>query len=64
RLLLGTGGMGALTTFSTFSTDTLTLLREAGLVRASLNLVGNLGLGLGAAAVGFALAKLFAPSHS
>ncbi|MBH1933024.1 fluoride efflux transporter CrcB [Streptomyces sp. AV19] len=49
RLLLGTGFCGALTTYSTFSYETLRLVREGGRGFAVLNVVGSVGAGVGAA---------------
>lgn len=55
RLALGTGFIGALTTFSTFEWEADFLLREGELLRAALYVFGNLflgflGIGLGRAA--------------
>jgi len=52
RLFVGVGLLGAFTTFSTFSVETLALMREgrSGVALASVGL--NLALGLGAAFVG------------
>lgn len=57
RLLLGTGFCGALTTFSTFSVETLTLVDEGHFGAAFANLVLNVLLGFGAAALGMALVR-------
>jgi fluoride exporter len=51
--LVGTGFCGALTTFSTFSYETLRLLDEARWRTATLNVVGSLAAGLTACALGW-----------
>ena len=52
RLALGTGFVGAFTTFSTFELDTDTLLRGGQGLRAALYLAGNLLAGYAAVLLG------------
>ncbi|GAB3590881.1 hypothetical protein GCM10027446_07020 [Angustibacter peucedani] len=54
--LVGTGFCGALTTFSTFSFETVRLAEEGDWTTALANAAGSLLLGLAACAGGFALA--------
>lgn len=54
-LLVGTGFCGALTTFSTFSFETLRLLEEGSPLPALLNVAVSLVAGVGAAALGYYL---------
>ncbi|MFI5914267.1 fluoride efflux transporter CrcB [Dactylosporangium sp. NPDC051541] len=54
--LLGTGFCGALTTYSTFSYETLQLARSGARFYAVMNVVASVVAGLGAAAVGILLA--------
>jgi len=56
RLLLGTGLCGALTTYSTFSYETMRLAEEGATLYALVNAVGSVVVGLGAAFAGAALA--------
>ena len=56
--VLGTGLLGAYTTFSTFSYETVRLLEEGAVAAAALNVAASLALGLTAAAAGLGLALL------
>ena len=56
RLTLTTGLMGAYTTFSTFSYETVRLVEEGAFLEAALNVVTSLGVGLPAAAAGLGIA--------
>lgn len=58
KLFITTGFAGGFTTFSTFSWEFLTLLREGFYVQGLLYSVGSLLLGLMAAFIAFILAKL------
>lgn len=53
RLLLTVGFLGGFTTFSSFSMETLTLIRGGSLFLAFANIGANILLGLGAALIGF-----------
>ncbi|WP_344617111.1 fluoride efflux transporter CrcB [Dactylosporangium salmoneum] len=55
--LLGTGFCGALTTYSTFSYETLRLAEDGHRFYAVMNVVASLVAGLGAAALGLMLAQ-------
>ena len=54
--LLGTGLCGALTTFSTFSFETVRLAQEGSLLESSLNVVATVAVTLVACAGGWSLA--------
>jgi fluoride exporter len=56
-LALGTGLCGALSTYSTFSYETLRLLENGMRVAAAGNVVVTLALGSGAAALGWTAAS-------
>lgn len=55
RTALGTGGMGAYTTFSTFTFETVRLAEEGALDEAFRNAAASLVVGLAAASAGLAL---------
>lgn len=57
RLLLITGGLGGLTTFSAFSAESLALLLRGEPLAAAVHTLAHVGLGLGAAALGWTLAR-------
>lgn len=57
QLLLGTGLCGALTTYSTFSHETLRLTETGAGLYAVANVVGSVTAGLGAAFLGVTIAQ-------
>ncbi|MCX5141326.1 MULTISPECIES: fluoride efflux transporter CrcB [unclassified Streptomyces] len=57
QLLLGTGLCGALTTYSTFSYETLRLAEDGARFHAAANVVASVVAGLGAVFVGVGLAE-------
>ncbi|MFF9038585.1 fluoride efflux transporter CrcB [Streptomyces sp. NPDC014892] len=57
QLLLGTGLCGALTTYSTFSYETLRLAEGGSRFHAAANVVASVTAGLGAVYVGLAVAR-------
>ncbi|GLX50267.1 putative fluoride ion transporter CrcB 2 [Streptomyces hygroscopicus subsp. hygroscopicus] len=59
QLLIGTGLCGALSTYSTFSYETLRLAEDGARLLAAANVVASVVAGLGAAFLGTALAQSF-----
>ena len=57
RLSLAIGFVGAYTTFSTFTYETLRLIEDGSLLLASLNVVGSVVVGLLAAVAGLATGR-------
>ncbi|MGM1059316.1 fluoride efflux transporter CrcB [Saccharothrix sp. Mg75] len=55
--LVGTGLCGGLTTYSTFSQDTVTLVEQGRYPKALANAAANLVAGVAAAALGHALSR-------
>ena len=60
KLVLVTGCLGALTTFSTFGFETVTLLQDKRVGAAMLNVFGNVAVGLPSVWIGMTLARVFA----
>ncbi|MGW6308237.1 fluoride efflux transporter CrcB [Streptomyces niveus] len=57
QLLLGTGLCGAMTTYSTFSYETLRLAESGARFFAAANVIASLAAGIGAVFGGFALSQ-------
>jgi CrcB protein len=59
RLILVTGCLGSLTTFSTFGFETITLIREDRPMFGAVNVAANLVVGLVAVVIGLSVARHF-----
>lgn len=59
RLFLATGILGGFTTFSAFSNESLTLLRDGQFLIAGLYISLSVFVGIAATFIGYALIKLF-----
>jgi len=59
RLFLATGICGGFTTFSAFSIETISLMKERQMTGAFLYILASIALGLGATFLGIVLVKLF-----
>ena len=57
RILVATGFLGAFTTFSTFTWETLQMLEVRNIAGAGLNIVGSVACGLAAVYAGTVLAR-------
>ena len=59
RVILAVGFLGSLTTFSTFSMETVNLLREGNIYLSLTNILLNMLLSFAAVIAGMAVAKVF-----
>ncbi len=57
RLVVVVGLLGGFTTYSAFAYDTLVLMQTSHLLKAGLNVIAQVLLGLAAAAAGYAWAR-------
>ncbi len=59
RIFLTIGILGGFTTFSTFSYETIMMLKDSEFLYAGLNIIGSVALCLGATHLGMILGKYF-----
>ena len=64
RLLVITGGIGALTTFSTFGYETFRCYHDQSLSWSALNVLANVVVGLAAVAMGLGIGRMLWPTPS